>query len=167
MIAFEPDHLREIILAAQAAYPAEACGLLVGRRDGLERWRVVRVAPSPNLAGDPTRNFEIDSKLRLDLQRDLRDGADQVIGFYHSHPDAPAQPSAADLQRAWEPDLVWVIVSVIGGVAVLTSAHVLVEEAGRSRFEEVAIHTADWVSAASRPSGEGPGARLRDAERGR
>jgi len=157
VIAFEPDHLREIILAAQAAYPAEACGLLVGRRDGPAGWRVVSLAPSSNLAGDPTRTFEIDTKLRLDLQRDLRGGADQVIGLYHSHPDAPAQPSASDLQRAWEPDLVWVIVSVIGGVAVLTCAHVLVEKAGHSRFEEVAVHTSDWVGLALRPSGEGPG----------
>ena len=167
MIAFEPDHLRGIILAAQAAYPAEACGLLVGRRDELGRWCVVRVAPSANLAGDPTRSFEIDAKLRLDLQRDLRGGADRMIGLYHSHPDAPAQPSAADLQRAWEPDLVWVIVSVIGGVAVLTSAHVLVEQAGHIRFEEVAVHTSDWVSLASRPRRRRPGARVRDGERGR
>ena len=37
-----------------------------------------------------------------------------LIGFYHSHPNHPAIPSAFDLEHAW-PNLRYVIVSVMGG----------------------------------------------------
>ncbi len=35
----------------------------------------------------------------------------ELLGFYHSHPNHPAVPSAFDLQHAW-PNLSYVIVSV-------------------------------------------------------
>jgi proteasome lid subunit RPN8/RPN11 len=34
-----------------------------------------------------------------------------IVGFYHSHPDHPAEPSRFDLDHAW-PNVSYVIVSV-------------------------------------------------------
>jgi proteasome lid subunit RPN8/RPN11 len=50
------------------------------------------------------------------LERELRKSGEQLIGFYHSHPDHPAVPSATDLEyfRLW-PDTVWLIVPVNAG----------------------------------------------------
>lgn len=116
MIVFTSKQLAELRRHAAAAYPHEACGLLLGRHhDGT--WRVSRLAPSDNLADDPAHGFEVDPRLRLKLQRELRErgatataGDDEdVIGHYHSHPDGAAVPSATDRRMAWEPDLVWVI----------------------------------------------------------
>ncbi len=139
MIRLTRDHLRQITDAAEAAYPKECCGLLVGRDgdgDGLE---VREIHPSANLATGGHDRFEIDTGLRFDLQRRLRGGPDRVIGLYHSHPDHPARPSKTDLEEAWEPELVWLIVAVERGQAIHVTAHRLVADGGR--FEEITLRT--------------------------
>jgi proteasome lid subunit RPN8/RPN11 len=101
--------------AARAAYPDECCGLLIGRRGG-GLVRVDEVAESANLSPRPRDSFEIDMRLRLRLQKALRGTGREVVGHYHSHPDAPAAPSSRDIEQAWEPDMVWLIAGVAAGV---------------------------------------------------
>lgn len=91
------------------AYPEEACGLLVGLPDA-----VFRAEPAANVAEDRRRRFEVDPRLRLRLHRELRDGPHAVVGVYHSHPHGPPEPSATDLAKAFEPDLLWLIVAADG-----------------------------------------------------
>lgn len=113
--------LKRIADAAEAAYPAECCGLLVGT--GGRHARVTRIAPSPNLAAGRDDRFEVDPALRLRLMRELRDGPEAIIGHYHSHPDHPAEPSATDLAMAYEPELYWLIAAVQGGQTIQIAAH--------------------------------------------
>lgn len=106
---------------AEAAYPEEACGLIVGRRlPG--RSVVSRLVPSPNRHVEPRRSFEIDPAVHFALLRQLRDQPavggqppEEVIGHFHSHPDAPPAPSARDLAQAYDPGMVWVIIAVRAG----------------------------------------------------
>ncbi len=147
MIAITARQLRQIARAAEAAYPEECCGLLVGAggegdEGGERRWRVARVEASANLAeGDRRRRFEVDPGLLIRLHRELRGGEARVIGVYHSHPDHPAEPSAHDLELALEPGLVWLIISVVGGRASDASAHVLAQDG--ARFEAITLEIAD------------------------
>jgi proteasome lid subunit RPN8/RPN11 len=102
--------MRAMVAAARDAWPAEACGLLVGgpAPDG-RAIRARRVIPAANLlAGTPDR-FELDPAVRLAAEKSCRGGPDRVIGHWHSHPRGRAQPSATDLAMAFEPDLVWLI----------------------------------------------------------
>ncbi len=160
MIVVRPSDLRRIVDLCEAAYPSEACGLLVGHDDSEDGERTVtvsRVEPSPNVAeADDRSHFEVDPALRLRLQKDLRGGPERVIGLYHSHPNSGAQPSSTDLLAAWEPDLVWLVTSVIEGQAVHTSAHVLVTEGGTMRFAQVTLRTSDWRPYESREPLAGP-----------
>ena len=152
MIRIAADQLAQVVAAAEAAYPQECCGLLSGRADGAGEARAITVTavhPSRNLAAEPLRNFEIEPALRLRLQRELRDRGDSVVGLYHSHPDGRAQPSATDLDRAWEPDLAWLITAVQGGHAILTAAHVL-DVGAQVSFRHVPLVTDDWQAPASR-----------------
>lgn len=99
------------------SYPAECCGLLIGAESPNGDLHVREVVRSPNL--DPSggaRAFEVDPALILEWQKRMRDTAQRIIGHYHSHPDEPAEPSATDLARAWEPGQVWLIMSVLGGL---------------------------------------------------
>jgi proteasome lid subunit RPN8/RPN11 len=133
--------LSQIARAAEAAYPEECCGLLVGEGGEGGGWRLSRVEASANVAeGDRRRRFEVDPRLLIRLHRELRGGAERVIGVYHSHPDHPAEPSAHDLKRALEPGLVWLITSVVDGRAGDTTAHVLAADGGR--FDPIALRTA-------------------------
>ena len=139
MIHITIADLDRIEAAAVTAYPDECCGLLIGhdlKGGGIE---VVRVVESENVeAGDPRSRFEIDPRLLIAVQRDLRGvGGDRIVGHYHSHPDHPARPSAHDAQRAWQPEMVWLITAVIGGEATETTAHVL--EDGGGGFRQIGL----------------------------
>lgn len=142
MILLAPRMLKDIVDAAENAYPEEACGLLVGRTDPGGNIRVLAVHGSPNLAQDRRRAFEVDPQLRIRLHERSRRGAGSLVGLYHSHPDQSAQPSQTDLERAWEPDLIWLITSVLDGQAVLTTAHRLVDDG--TRFAPISLRTNDW-----------------------
>jgi proteasome lid subunit RPN8/RPN11 len=111
MIRLRADHLAQIRTAAERAYPEECCGLLVGQ--GSDVIDVTRIVESPNIRKDRARDrFEVDPKIRLEVERAVRGTPERVVGHYHSHPDHPARPSETDRALAFEPELVWVIVAV-------------------------------------------------------
>ncbi len=152
MIRLNHDAAQEIGTAATTAFPNECCGLLAGNRDSDDAISVTRVVPSRNMATGSIRDsFEVDPQVRFDLMRELADdGSDtHIVGHYHSHPNHPAVPSARDLTMAYEPDLVWVIVSV-GTAGVLDiRAHRVLPDA--SAFQEIPLHIADAATYSSAP----------------
>ncbi|MCZ6721560.1 MAG: M67 family metallopeptidase [Proteobacteria bacterium] len=150
------DHLKRIAGLAEAAYPRECCGLLVGRLSGSGDSWVSETVESPNVDGTGRRDrFEVDSALYIDLQRRLRDTPERVLGVYHSHCDHRAQPSATDLELAWEPGFVWLIVAVEGRQAIHSTAHML--DADGARFREIGLRTDDWGPYPQREPLGGPG----------
>jgi len=103
--------LAAIAKAAEAAFPAEGCGLLIGR--GRRIVRVNRVIPAANLERERSHDrFELDPAVRFAAERTLRGGPDRIVGHWHSHPNGSADPSAEDIARAYEPELIWLIVAV-------------------------------------------------------
>ena len=114
MICLAENALAALTRAVEAAYPQEACGLLIGAWDGAD-CRIERIAESANLAEQPNRNFEIDPRLQLSLQKDLRHGPTRVVGVYHSHPYTAPVPSEKDRARALDRDLVWLIAGLRAG----------------------------------------------------
>lgn len=153
MIVVPGPLLKAIVDAAEAAYPEECCGLLVGGAGSAASVAVRRVVASPNRTPDRAADrFEIDPQIRFDLMRELDGGPDRIVGHYHSHPDQPAQPSARDLEMAFEPDLAWLIVAVAGGQAVQVTAHVV--DADGRQFREVPLRTHDWGPYPTRPAAD-------------
>lgn len=101
---------------AEAGYPREACGLLIGEAtpDGV---RVEMVRRAPNLETErATDRYELDPRAFLDADEQARALALDVVGFWHSHPDTAAVPSETDLAAAW-PGYAYLIVSVQAGSA--------------------------------------------------
>lgn len=90
----------EIRRHGEAAYPAECCGALVGRADGAAK-DVVRLWPAVNRRTDDPHRYLIapDDLRRLELE--VRAAGQEIVGYYHSHPDHPARPSAFDTEHAW------------------------------------------------------------------
>jgi [CysO sulfur-carrier protein]-S-L-cysteine hydrolase len=98
--------LDEIVAQARAEAPNECCGI-VGTRDG----RAVTVYPVRNAAASPLR-YEIDPQDQLRVFEEL-DEADLEIGaIYHSHTRSAPEPSQTDINLAFYPDAVYVIVGV-------------------------------------------------------
>jgi len=129
------------------AYPNECCGFLLGREiDG--RARVEEVLPAVNARDDSPRNrYLIPPEAFVRVQREATARGRDIVGFYHSHPDVEARPSAFDQDHAW-PGYYYVIVSVLGGAPAELRAWRL--RGDRDAFDEVNAEAAS----PSRPSPE-------------
>ena len=106
-----PRHvLADLQAHARDELPNECCGLLVGTGD-----HVVRSVRSPNLRSSPNR-YLIDPGTHFDTIRSARAEGLMIIGVYHSHPSAPAVPSATDAAEAHDLEYLYVIVAPRTGV---------------------------------------------------
>ena len=107
----------------EAAYPAECCGALIGR-PGAAGKEVTRLAPSVNRrTDDPHRYLIAPDDLRR-LEAEVRRDGLEIVGYYHSHPDHPARPSAFDTEHAW-PWYSYLIVRIDRGRAADAASWVL------------------------------------------
>jgi predicted GIY-YIG superfamily endonuclease/proteasome lid subunit RPN8/RPN11 len=89
--------------------PEECCGILLGREGLIEEARL-----ADNVAPDRTRRFEIGPQHLVDAHRAARSGGPQVLGYYHSHPSGPAEPSVTDRMQAAHDSSVWAIIGESG-----------------------------------------------------
>ncbi|GAC1617215.1 MAG: M67 family metallopeptidase [Candidatus Acidiferrum sp.] len=104
-------------------YPHECCGALLGS-DGdaaasveKEQRQILGLFPLVNRREDSPRNrFSVAAGDVRDAEKAARERGMEVVGWYHSHPDHPAQPSDYDREHAW-PWYSYVIVSVNNGAA--------------------------------------------------
>jgi proteasome lid subunit RPN8/RPN11 len=126
----------EIRQQGEVAYPSECCGVLAGRaRAGKEVLRVIRM--NNVRTDDPHRYLIAPDDLRR-TTADLHGSALEVLGFYHSHPDHPAAPSAFDTEQAW-PWYSYVIVRVDRGHASELSSWVLKDDRSQMTRESLEV----------------------------
>ncbi len=98
------DHARE-------SYPEECAGTLVGTDKGGVKL-VVDVWPAENTHEEErSRRFLIEPLKIKEFEERAEEREMGVLGFYHSHPDHPAEPSDYDREHAW-PSYSYVIASV-------------------------------------------------------
>ena len=117
-----------------AAYPYECCGALIGRQSAEGGVEVVEAMELENVTDEgPRRRFRVSPADYRQSEARARELDAELVGFYHSHPDHPAQPSQYDLDHAW-PNFSYVIVAVAGGAAGDLRSWRL--RADRSAFEE-------------------------------
>ncbi len=119
----------------EETYPHECCGVLLGRFDDNGAKSVSRIARCGNTRQDsPHNRYNIDPRDYIRIQREGRERGEEVVGFYHSHPDHPAQWSVTDLAEAHYPGCSYVITSVEKGNAVLTNSFELMGSEDEKKF---------------------------------
>jgi proteasome lid subunit RPN8/RPN11 len=96
-----------LVAEAVTAHPAECCGVLGGRAG-----RVERIYPVANAAAARETRYEMDPAELWSARCRVRVDELEVLGFYHSHPRTSPVPSSYDVERAYYPDAVYVIVGV-------------------------------------------------------
>ena len=107
----------------EETYPHECCGVLLGTMTDDGARVVSSIARAGNTRTDsPQNRYNIDPKELVRIQREGRERGEDIIGFYHSHPDHPAQWSQTDLAEAHWFGCSYVITSVEKGKAVLTNS---------------------------------------------
>ncbi len=140
-LRLERGVLARIYEHAAAAYPEEACGGLFGQAVDGEHVEVVEAAPVANTREDERRRrYLIGPEDVLALEKRAAAAGVEVVGYYHSHPDAPAEPSEFDRAHAW-PWYVYLIVGVAGGRAQDVRAWRLANS--RAAFEPMKIWNAE------------------------
>ena len=95
-----------MLAAAAAAHPQEACGILLGGEG-----RIDAALSSANVHPDPAAHFEIDPIALIAAHRAARIGGPAIAGYYHSHPNGLARPSATDERHANGDGSIWAIVA--------------------------------------------------------
>ena len=137
---------------AEQAYPEECCGILLGSTTAGER-HVRTIVPCRNTrVGDAHKRFEIDPAELVRVQREARESGTKILGFYHSHPDHPPQPSPTDLEHAHWIGCSYVIVGVAQGKATETRSFLLTGTREEDkRFVEEALLVDGYSRVESQP----------------
>ena len=121
----------------EETYPYECCGVLVGEFDETGGKTVKTLAPCGNTSADsPQNRYHISPLELVRIQRQALLAGQDIVGFYHSHPDHPAQWSATDLAEAHWSGCSYVITSVEKGRAALTHSFLLLDREEAKRFED-------------------------------
>ncbi len=129
---------RRIAYHAERTYPEECCGVLLGTDNGKERLVEETIEIDNSQDANRQRRFLISSDQYRKAERQAAERHLELLGFYHSHPDHPAAPSAFDTEHAL-PWFTYVIISVRKGNADRATAWVLEED--RARFIEQPLST--------------------------
>jgi proteasome lid subunit RPN8/RPN11 len=139
------DLVRRIQAHGVETYPHECCGALLGV--DLEGSRqVADLLPLPNRRDDSPRNrFELAPDDVLKAEKAARERGLDLLGWYHSHPDAPARPSEFDREHAW-PWYSYMIVSVEKGEPREVTSWRLRDD--RSAYDTESIESAVRISSA-------------------
>ena len=139
------EFVRQIRQHGADTYPHECCGAILGR-DAENGREVLGLLPLTNRRDDSPRNrFQItpdDVQLAEAKARELRC---DLIGWYHSHPDAPARPSDFDRNHAW-PWYSYIIVSVQNGEPRDMNSWLLADD--RSHYDLEPIEITDLAATA-------------------
>jgi [CysO sulfur-carrier protein]-S-L-cysteine hydrolase len=98
--------LDQIVAQARAEAPNECCGIIAAV-DG----KAVAVHPATNAAASPLR-YEMDGMEQYRIQTAIEDAGHQLGAIYHSHTRTDPVPSQTDINLAFYPDALYVIVGV-------------------------------------------------------
>jgi [CysO sulfur-carrier protein]-S-L-cysteine hydrolase len=98
----------DIVEHAREDAPNECCGMIASR-DG----EAVKVYRAANAAASPLR-YEIDGAEQYRIQMAIDDQDLELGAIYHSHTRSEPYPSQTDINLAFYPDALYVIVGVAG-----------------------------------------------------
>lgn len=110
----------------EETYPHECCGALLGNSAEGGSWSVVEAVRAGNTRTDSAHNrYNIAPVELVKIQREARTKGLEIAGFYHSHPDHPAQWSQTDFAEAHWLGCSYVITEVAQGKAAVTNSFLL------------------------------------------
>ncbi|MFO8076302.1 MAG: Mov34/MPN/PAD-1 family protein [Actinomycetota bacterium] len=95
-----------LVAHARSDAPFEVCGLLAGDGRGVAAHYEI-----PNAARSMTY-YSMEPKAMLHAMRDIDDRQLDLLAIYHSHTHTEAFPSPTDVELAFYPDVVYLIVSL-------------------------------------------------------
>src|ERR1700727_2581190 len=125
----------------EETYPNECCGVLLGKSNGVDGNTVHQIVRAGNTPTDSAHNrYNIAPQELVKIQRQARSLSLDIVCFYHSRPDHPAQWSSTDFAEAHWLGCSYVITSVEKGKAATTNSFLLSgTEEDNKQFQDEAI----------------------------
>lgn len=107
MIHITSEIINELFEQGKAEAPLEACGYLAGKSKRVERYYpMINIDKSnDHFSLDPEEQFKV-------LKKVINEGF-TILAVYHTHPTSPARPSKEDIRLASDPNMVYVIISLL------------------------------------------------------
>jgi proteasome lid subunit RPN8/RPN11 len=139
MLKIKPEDYAALRRHGEETYPHECCGVLLGQDDLNGVRTVSSTARCGNTRIDsPQNRYNIDPRELVRIQREGRERGEDIVGFYHSHPDHPARWSPTDFAEAHWIGCSYVITSVEKGKAAITNSFELAgsEESNKQFVDE-------------------------------
>lgn len=99
--------LYDIIQHTKAGYPRETCGIIAGT-DG----KAEKIYKMKNISDKPEICYFMKPQEQLKIFKEIRKSGFELLGIYHSHTHSEAYPSQRDVEMAYYPEVVYVIVSL-------------------------------------------------------
>lgn len=106
MLKIHKALLDEVIASCKKEFPNEACGILAGKNEVVEK-----IYPMTNTQKSPLR-YLMEPKEQLMVMKDMRKLSLEMLAIYHSHTASTAEPSKTDIEMAFYPDASYVIISL-------------------------------------------------------
>ena len=106
MLRVSKRHVDEAIAHCRSRYPKEACGLFGGKESRVEAVYLMRNAE------DSPISYSMDPREQLQVEKQMRQKGQKLIGIFHSHTASAAYPSSVDVNLALSPDISYVLVSL-------------------------------------------------------
>ena len=98
------DLLDQVISHCKSVYPNEACGLLAGDGNIVEKiYRITNIEKS-------SVSYMMEPEEQFRAMKEMRKDGHKMVAIYHSHPHSQAYPSPVDISLAFYPDPVYLIV---------------------------------------------------------
>jgi len=115
---------------AKNGLPEEVCGYLAGsEREVTRQFKLTNIDHS-------NEHFSFDPAEQFQVVREVRKAGLEILANYHSHPESPARPSQEDIRLAFDPNISYVIVSLVAEIPDVKSFRI---QNGEVEKEEIRI----------------------------
>lgn len=111
MIYFDKIEYSKIIRQAKEEFPNECCGYIGGHKDEKGDVYIDRVYSLTNM-DHSSEHFSMNPKEQFAVVKLIRSEGFVMIGNYHSHPYSPSRPSEEDKKLAFDPGILYGILSL-------------------------------------------------------
>ncbi|MGZ6692551.1 MAG: Mov34/MPN/PAD-1 family protein [Solirubrobacteraceae bacterium] len=119
----------EMVNHARAEAPTECCGMVASSNG-----EAVKVYPAVNAAASPLR-YEIDGAEQYRIQMDIDDAGHELGAIYHSHTRSKPYPSQTDINLAFYPEALYVIVGLAAEEPEVRAFHIRDGQVAEARLE--------------------------------
>lgn len=112
MIKIDKKYLLEIIQHCREEYPKEACGILAGKIVEHSILNIERIYKMKNISENPETCYFMEPEEQFKVFKEMRNLNLKLVGIYHSHTGTSAYPSKRDVDMAFYPEAIYVIISL-------------------------------------------------------